>query len=54
MLKESLNPINRLKEKVNSNSAKEALDIAGELADLIIFHATVRENAKKMSETWEP
>lgn len=24
-----------------------------ELADMIIFHANVRENAKEMSETWE-
>ena len=39
--------------KVNSDAAREALQIADELADMIIFHANVRENAKEMSETWE-
>jgi len=39
--------------KVNSDAAREALRTADELADMIIFHANVRENAKEMSETWE-
>ena len=39
--------------KVGSEAAKEALHTADELADLIIFHANVCENAKVMSETWE-
>lgn len=39
--------------KVGSEAAREALHTADELADLIIFHANVRENAKVMSETWE-
>ena len=39
--------------KVNSDAARDALRIADELADMIIFHANVRENAKTMSETWE-
>lgn len=39
--------------KVGSEAAKEALRTADELADMIIFHANVRENAKIMSETWE-
>ena len=39
--------------KVNSDAARNALRTADELADLIIFHANVRENAKEMSETWE-
>ena len=40
-------------DKVNSEEDKEALRTADELADMIIFHANVRENAKAMSETWE-
>ena len=39
--------------KVNSDAAREALRTADELADMIIFHANVRENTKEMSETWE-
>ena len=39
--------------KVNSDAAREALRTADELADMIIFHANVRENAKEMSKTWE-
>lgn len=39
--------------KVGSEAAREALHTADELADMIIFHANVRENAKVMSETWE-
>ena len=39
--------------KVSSDAARKALYTADELAELIIFHANVRENAKAMSETWE-
>lgn len=39
--------------KVNSDAARDALRTADELADMIIFHANVRDNAKEMSETWE-
>lgn len=39
--------------KVRSDAARKALYTADELAELIIFHANVRENAKAMSETWE-
>lgn len=36
-----------------STAAKEALEIADELADLIIFHAQVRESADEMMQPWE-
>lgn len=39
--------------KVSTESAKEAIRIADELADMIIFHAKVRVNAKTMSQPWE-
>lgn len=39
--------------KVGSEEAQEALRTADKLADMIIFHANVRENAKVMSEKWE-
>lgn len=33
---------------LESENAKQALEIADELADMIIFHARVRKNAEKM------
>ena len=39
--------------KVNTEAAREALNTVDELADMIIYHANVRENAKIMSKTWE-
>ena len=47
------NVVRALIGKVNSDAAREALRTADELADMIIFHANVCENAKKMSKTWE-
>ena len=39
--------------KVNTVAARKALRTVDELADMIIYHANVRENAQVMSETWE-
>ena len=39
--------------KVNTEAAREALNTVDELADMIIYHANVRENAKIMSKIWE-
>lgn len=39
--------------KVNTEAAREALRTVDELADMIIYHANIRENAAIMSETWE-
>ena len=38
--------------KVETDSAKRALEIIDELADLVIFHANVRENAESMMKPW--
>lgn len=40
-------------DSFESTAAKEALEIADELADLIIFHAEVREGAGRMMQPWE-
>ena len=40
-------------DSFESTAAKEALEIADELADLIIFHAEVRAGAGKMMQPWE-
>ena len=39
--------------KVNTDAGREALYTVDELADMIIYHANVRNNARVMSETWE-
>lgn len=36
-----------------TDSAKQALKVADELADLIIFHSQVREGAEAMMQPWE-
>lgn len=39
---------------VQSNAAKQALAMADELADLILFHAHVKENTLNMMQVWRP
>ena len=39
--------------KVDSEQAKEALQIAVRLSDMILFHRKVRENGTAMMESWE-
>ena len=45
--------IENLKAKALSVQSKEAIQVASDLADMIIYHANVKENAKKMAKTWE-
>ena len=47
------NVIRAFKGEVGTEAARKALSIADELADMIIFHARVRENTRVMSDTWE-
>lgn len=49
----SENVIKAFMGKVNSDAAREALRTVDELADMIVYHANIRENAAIMSETWE-
>lgn len=39
--------------QVKTDAAREALAAADELADMILFHAKVRENSAAMMQTWE-
>ena len=50
---DEINVIRVFMGKVNSDTARKALQTIDELADMIIFHADVKENAKEMSKTWE-
>jgi transcriptional regulator with XRE-family HTH domain len=39
--------------KVESEQAKNALEIADKLSDMILFHSRVRENGVEMMEAWD-
>ncbi|SFO29984.1 DNA-binding transcriptional regulator, XRE-family HTH domain [Pseudobutyrivibrio sp. UC1225] len=39
--------------KVSTDAARDALKMVDELADMIVYHANIRENSSVMSETWE-
>lgn len=39
--------------KVESDEAKEALNIADKLSDMILFHSRVRDNGMSMMKPWE-
>lgn len=45
--------IQSLVNRVESESAKDAIRAADELADMILFHARVRKNAEMMNLPWE-
>ena len=45
--------ISRIMGKVHTDSAREALDIADKLSDMILFHKTVRENGTEMMKPWK-
>lgn len=50
---EQKDTIHTLISKVKTDLAKEAIRTADELADMIIFHAKVRENVKIMKQSWD-
>ncbi|MBR1710483.1 MAG: helix-turn-helix transcriptional regulator [Clostridia bacterium] len=39
--------------RVETDEAREALRIADEVSDMILFHHRVRENSVKMNQPWE-
>lgn len=47
------NIVHSLIGKVNSEQAKEAIEIADNLSDMILFHRKVRENGIEMMDSWE-
>lgn len=46
------NTIRAFMGKFESENAKNALEIADELADMIVFHAKVHDNAANMMKAW--
>ena len=58
LMKEKNNPysgdvVKAFMGEVTTKEAKEALETLDELAELILFHAKIRENAKNIMDTWE-
>ena len=47
------NVVHAFMGKVQSEQAKQALQIADELSDMILFHKRVRENGDAMMVAWE-
>lgn len=47
------NAISRIMRKIHTDSARETLDIADKLSDMILFHKTVRENGTEMVKPWK-
>lgn len=47
------NAVKAFMGRVESQEAKEGLEIADEIADMICFYARTRENAGKMLQPWE-
>lgn len=47
------NVIRAFMEKVDSDAARQAIEYADEIADMIIFHARTRENAERLRESWD-
>lgn len=47
------NAVKAFMGRVESQEAKEGLEIADEIADMICFYARTHENARKMLQPWE-
>jgi hypothetical protein len=39
--------------EVKTTSARKSLEIADEMANLVLFYARVRDNAEEMENAWE-
>ncbi len=50
---EDTNIVHAFMGKAQSVEAKQALQTADELSEMILFHKRVRENGKNMMESWE-
>ena len=47
------NAIHAFMGEVKSSEAKRSLEIADEMADLLLFYARIRANAEEMNQAWE-
>lgn len=47
------NSIRALLARAKTEEAKEGIQLADELSDMILFHTRVKENGKKMEQPWD-
>ena len=48
-----VNAVHAFMGEVNSDSARQNLKIADEMADLVLFYARMRSNAEVLDQAWE-
>ena len=49
----NINAVHAFMGKVNTASARKSLEIADEVADMLLFYARIRSNAEEMDQAWE-
>ena len=47
------NSIRSLLTRARTKEAKEGIQLADEVSDLILFHARVKKNGEKMEQSWD-
>ena len=47
------NSIRALLARAKTKEAKEGIQLADELSDMILFHTKVKENGEKMEQPWD-
>ena len=47
------NSIRALLARAKTEEAKEGIQLADELSDMILFHTKVKENGEKMEQPWD-
>ena len=51
--RKNTNVIHAFMDEVKTSSARKGLEIADEMANLVLFYAQVRDNAEEMEKAWE-
>ena len=47
------NSIRALLARAKTEKAKEGIQLADELSDMILFHTRIKENGEKMEQPWD-
>ena len=47
------NSIHALLARARTKEAKEGIQLADELSDLILFHTKIKKNGEKMEQPWD-
>ena len=47
------NSIRALLARTKTEEAKEGIQLADELSDMILFHTRIKENGEKMEQPWD-